>query len=244
MLSYKAHIQLFNLPFEAWSVSRVSAIVSGFGRFLRAEESSIHMHDLMGFKCAVAVNDLADIPEHLEITLGDVIVMVQVILERSAPFGGDDRGVPLAGGDPGEGGDQTDPLGRRIARRVPTLGAEVEECSNRAAIHSDPSWDSSEIRDCRRASSVVGRPARGPRDPDDAFLPRANDVRFPTTLCPLGTASDLASPAAAADLPCLGGNPLPVSRYFSNEAPVGGGPLLTKSLDGGMEVAEGGVDKS
>ncbi len=99
------------LPFECWSAKCVSAIVNSFGRFLKAADSSINMVDLVGFRCLIAVDNLAEIPESLSITLGDLLVSVFVILESTAPFGGDDRGTPFVGGDPNEGGDQSDPLG-------------------------------------------------------------------------------------------------------------------------------------
>lgn len=56
--------------------------------------------------------DPVDIPENLSLTMGDLIVSVEVQLESTAPFGGDDHGIPFAGGNPNKGGDQTDPLGQ------------------------------------------------------------------------------------------------------------------------------------
>ncbi len=152
-LTYKAGIKLNNLLFECWSTSKVSAIVSGFGRFLRADPNSINMVDLIGFCCLIAVDDLADIPDNLALTMGDIIVSVSVRIERTAPFGGDDRGTPFAGGDPGEGEDQTDPLGRPIARRVPTAGASLREVDSRDGLRpgNTDSWNSSEMRDRWRA---------------------------------------------------------------------------------------------
>ncbi len=107
---------MINLPFECWSESRVSALINGFGRYLRTDDGSRNLLDFNFFKCQVAVDDPADIPENLFITLGDFIVNVRVILVSTAPFGGDDRGIPFAGGDANEGGDQTDPMGRQLAR--------------------------------------------------------------------------------------------------------------------------------
>ncbi len=54
--------------------------------------------------------------------MGDFIVSVPVRIENTATFGGEDRGIPLAGGDPNEGEDQTDPEGRQLARRVFNAG--------------------------------------------------------------------------------------------------------------------------
>lgn len=57
------------------------------------------MLDLIGFRCQIAVDNLAEIPKNLAVTLGDQVLNVIVQFESSAPFGGDDRGVPFAGGD-------------------------------------------------------------------------------------------------------------------------------------------------
>ncbi len=104
-LSYKAWIRLYGLPYECWTEAGVSAIVNGFERYLRADEASASIHDLSGFCCQVGDDDIADIPETLAITLGDVTVSVTVHLESTVPYGGDDRGTPFAGGDHREGGD-------------------------------------------------------------------------------------------------------------------------------------------
>nr|CAD1842588.1 unnamed protein product [Ananas comosus var. bracteatus] len=89
-LTYKVWIRLVDLPFECWCEARVAAIVNSFGRYLRVDEKSINMLDLIGFRCQIAVDDLAEVPENLAITLGDLVVNVIVQLETSAPFGGDD----------------------------------------------------------------------------------------------------------------------------------------------------------
>lgn len=69
------------------------------------------MLDLIGFQCQIVIEDLADILKILSMTLNDVTVPVTVHLERIAPFSGDDRGIPFAGGYPNEGEDKTDPFG-------------------------------------------------------------------------------------------------------------------------------------
>lgn len=61
----EAWIKLVNLPFECWSEYRVSVIVNGFGRYLRCDDNSRNMLDLIGFKCQIAVEDISDIPENL-----------------------------------------------------------------------------------------------------------------------------------------------------------------------------------
>lgn len=155
-LSYKAWVKLINLPFECWSEYRVAAIVNGFGRYLRGDADSLNMRDLIGFRCQIAVDDLADIPESMLLTLGDITITVTIRLERSAPFGGDDRGTPFVGGDQIEGGDQTDPLGRRLARRVNTQGMDPRGNSSTegdATGHGD-TWNATELRDRRCRSGV------------------------------------------------------------------------------------------
>ncbi len=120
----------------------MAAIVNAFGRFLRADDATANLHDLGGFRCLVAVDDLADIPESLAILMAEIVVTVAVRLERSSPFGGDDRGTRFVGGDHREGGDQTDPEGRRLARRVPARGANGEG--------SDSSVGSPSVKMCPR----------------------------------------------------------------------------------------------
>ncbi len=146
-LSYKAWIKIISLPYECWTEPKVAAIVNGFGRFLRSDDPSSNMFDLTGYRCQIAVDDLSDIPESLVITFGDISITTPVRLESSAPFGGDDRGIPFAGGDEHEGGDQHDPLGRRLARRVATLGVHNGENDSRegAASGEGDTWNSSEI---------------------------------------------------------------------------------------------------
>lgn len=153
LITLKVWIRLVNLPFECWSESRVASIVNGFGRFLKADENSLNVFDLTSFRCQIAVEDPSDIPENLAITMGDLTVPVSVVLESStAPFGGDDRGIPFAGGDPDEGGDQTDPLGRRMARRVTNRGAPLGDRDSRDGVGPglDDTSVSSEVRDRRR----------------------------------------------------------------------------------------------
>ncbi len=162
-ITFKAWITIVNLPFECWSEARVAAIVSGFGRFLQADDATINFHDLAGFRYQVAVDELVDILDNLAISMGDIVVTVPVRLESTAPFGGDDRGVPFVGGGPEEGGDQTDPLGRRLARRI-AIREDTEGASDSregAAIGQDESWNSSEIRDRRRGYDVGGVARRG-----------------------------------------------------------------------------------
>ncbi len=160
-IAYKAWIKILNLPFECWTANRVSTIVSGFGRFLKADDSTSNLMDLAGYRCSVAVDDLAAIPEYLAISMGDHVIHAPVRIESTAPFGGDDRGIPFAGGDADEGGDQTDPQGRQLARRVFNLGLAGGDSDSREGNRSEqsPTWNSSEIRDRRRDFPLLRRTA-------------------------------------------------------------------------------------
>ncbi len=162
-LSYKAWIRLGNLPFECWTASRVSAMVCGFGRFLKADEQSIDMMDMFGFRCLIAVDALADVPEHLSVLMGDFVVSVPVRIESTAPFGGEDHGIPLAGGGPHEGADQTDPAERQLARRISFSGEDRGDSDSREGCRSRDSgtWNSSELRDRRREVFLGSRAGGG-----------------------------------------------------------------------------------
>ncbi len=161
-LEYKLWIKIVSLPFECWLASCVSAMVHGFGRFLRADTNSVNMVDLTGFRCLIAVDDPAEIPEHLSISMGDLIVSTAVRIESTVPFGGEHRGIPFAGGDASECGDQSDPQGRSLARRFPIPGAADGGEDSREGNRSGDniSWNSSEIKDRRRTVSGVWRAAR------------------------------------------------------------------------------------
>ncbi len=133
----------------------MSAVVNGFGRFLRADDCSRNLLDINFYKCQVAVEDPADVPKNLYLTMGDLLVHIPVVLVSTAPFGGDDHGIPFAGGDPNEGGGQTDPLGRQLARWTNlTVGLEDESVSGGRRASTD-SWNSSEIRDRWRLSTPL-----------------------------------------------------------------------------------------
>ncbi len=117
------------------------------------------------------------------------MVTVAVRLERTAPFGGDDRGTPFIGGDPHEGGDQSDPQGLRLARRI-AQGAAVGSSDTREgdAVGPDESRNFSEIRHRGRATQASGERARG----SDATVSRAAVGRAPRSPhCPLGVAPSL-----------------------------------------------------
>ncbi len=100
----------------------------------------------------VAVDDLADIPEHLFISMGDYNIFVSVRIESTTPFGGEDRGILFVRGDSNEGGDQMDPQGMNLARRVPVHGVDGGDDDTWEGNRSGQSntWNSYEIRDKRR----------------------------------------------------------------------------------------------
>lgn len=60
----------------------MGALISGFGKFLRADDFTTRMADLTGYRCLIAVNHLLDIPENLEITFGDISISVLIQLKR------------------------------------------------------------------------------------------------------------------------------------------------------------------
>ncbi len=97
-LAFKAWVTIVNLPYECWYEARVAAIVSYFRRYLLADDATANMRDLTGFRCQIAVDSPADIPESLAISLGEIIVTVNVRLEGTSPFGGDDHGTPFSEG--------------------------------------------------------------------------------------------------------------------------------------------------
>ncbi len=110
-LGHRVWIKLALLPFECWSEAGISSMD------LCGDEDSLNMLDLSGFRCLVAVDELADIPEFISVTLGDHSVPVAVQIESTSPFGGAVRSAPCAGGNPVEGVDREDLPGRRLARR-------------------------------------------------------------------------------------------------------------------------------
>ncbi len=115
-LTYKVWIKLVNLPYECWAENRVSAIINGFGRYLRTDESSRSLLDFNFFKCQVAVDDPADISENLFITMGDIIVNVRVILVTRHPSEG------MIGGSPSRVVTPTKTATKRTRRAGSSLG--------------------------------------------------------------------------------------------------------------------------
>ncbi len=80
---FSTWIQLRNVPFECWTPARVASMISGFGRFIRADDTSKNMNDLRAYRCRIAVDDIREIPQRLAIVLGDEIIDIIVHLESS-----------------------------------------------------------------------------------------------------------------------------------------------------------------
>ncbi len=202
----------------------MSALVNCFGLYLRADAASANMHDLAGFRCQVGVDDLADVPESLAISLGEIVVTVPVRLERSSPFEGDDRGTPFVGGDHREGGDQTDPLGRSLARRIPVRG---EGSDSRVGVVArlEESAGSSGTQGRRRA---FGGPLRCSDEPPSGATERP---LLGSPLCPSVTARPPPPTVPFSSRIAWGGEPLgiwlPVRACFQN--PLGVDQLLRET---------------
>nr|CAD1833442.1 unnamed protein product [Ananas comosus var. bracteatus] len=79
--SLRAWIRLINLPFECWTVARVAAMVSGFGRFVMADETTKAMTDLHAFRCQITLDSITDIPQNLAVVLGEELFSVMIHLE-------------------------------------------------------------------------------------------------------------------------------------------------------------------
>lgn len=79
---YKAWIRLINLPFEIWSVARVAALVSSFGRFIKADDVTKAMTDLRAFRCQIALDSIYNIPQNLSVIVDEELYPVMVHLER------------------------------------------------------------------------------------------------------------------------------------------------------------------
>nr|CAD1841007.1 unnamed protein product [Ananas comosus var. bracteatus] len=147
-LTYNVWIRLVCLPYECWSSRTVVALVTGFGRFIRADDFSNRMVDLTGYRCLVAVNFLSDIPENLEITVGDYSLSVLIQLERWGRRDYVDPRIP-----PNERTDQHDPGLRDHEsphRSAGSVRGRRSSAGGSSSSDAAASWNSSEIRDRRR----------------------------------------------------------------------------------------------
>ncbi len=164
MLRHRAWIKLALLPFECWFEAGVSSLVGSFGRYLCGDEDRLNILDLSSFRCQVAVDELAAIPEFISVSLGDHSFPVAVQIESSSPIGGVDRSAPCAGRDPVEGVDLADHLGRRLARRdsLPGGGTSPNEVQVDTG-NSSENFGIDGVNVCflaRRAAVLDGPPAQ------------------------------------------------------------------------------------
>nr|CAD1838796.1 unnamed protein product [Ananas comosus var. bracteatus] len=158
-LTYNLWIRLVCLPYECWSSRTVAALVGGFGCFIRADDYSIRMVDLTGYRCLIFVTHLSDIPENLEITLGDYSLSVLIQLERWGR-----RDVAIPGNPPNERMDQHDPL-----RRVATS---PDRSPRRILSHaSADSLQRLEVDTTKKGPAIIGR--RGATDRNSNFFDAA-----------------------------------------------------------------------
>ncbi len=143
---HTAWIQLRNLPFECWTSARVASMISGFGRFIKADDVSKSMADLRAYRCRIAVDDIREIPRSLYIVLGDEIFAVQVHLEsweRAQDGGGGVPPAPPPFGpnnalDDGAGPEQRGGVGEIAAQAGDGVGG-GEDVADEADHHSEVS---------------------------------------------------------------------------------------------------------
>lgn len=81
-VQYKAWIRLINLSFEIWSVARVAALVSSFGRFIKADNITKAMTDLRAFRCQITLDSIYNILQNLSVIVDEESFSVMVHLER------------------------------------------------------------------------------------------------------------------------------------------------------------------
>nr|CAD1841865.1 unnamed protein product [Ananas comosus var. bracteatus] len=117
-VQFKAWIRLLNLSFEIWSVARVAALISSFGRFIRADAATKAMTDLRAYRCQIALDSIYNIPQNLSVIVGEELFPVMVHLERweraeeggveappAPPRNDHDGAEAQVGGDLGGGGE-------------------------------------------------------------------------------------------------------------------------------------------
>ncbi len=112
---FAAWIQLRNLPFECWTVPRVASMTSGFGRFVRADDTSTNLSDLRAYRCRIVVDDITEIPRRLAVVMGEEVIDVHVHLESYERLrqGVADQPPPPAPNGPNGGADGVNRRGRR-----------------------------------------------------------------------------------------------------------------------------------
>uniref|UniRef100_A0A6V7QYA4 CCHC-type domain-containing protein n=1 Tax=Ananas comosus var. bracteatus TaxID=296719 RepID=A0A6V7QYA4_ANACO len=121
---YQAWIRLLNLPFEIWTVPRVASIVSGFGRFVKADRGTLAMTDLRAFRCQIVLDSLLDVPQICRSSVDEESHPVMVHLEsweRIEEGGGGDPPVPPQG-EPVQGRWRRAKLGSTIRLMARMIG--------------------------------------------------------------------------------------------------------------------------
>nr|CAD1832901.1 unnamed protein product [Ananas comosus var. bracteatus] len=138
-------LKLQCFPWNPWSHARVTQLT--YNVWIQLMISRSEWWISRGTRCLISVNYLSNIPENLEITVGDVSTSVLIQLER---WGRREFAAPE--NPPNERTDQHDPQqrGPDMHRRS---GGSVRGRRSSAAgsSSSDALWNSSEIRDRRRA---------------------------------------------------------------------------------------------
>nr|CAD1818029.1 unnamed protein product [Ananas comosus var. bracteatus] len=172
------------------------------GQFISADDFSVRMVDLSSYKCLIAVNHLSDIPENLEIIFGGSTISVLIQLQRWAHADGDDgRGHPH-----NERSDQHNPLERHPVVDRRSAGANRgRRSSDGDASDSDASWNSSEIRDHRRNSTLTG-----------SLVHSAPHVAPPPRKGPPAVISPVGGAAVGCHAPSSDSNFLPAGVSFSS----------------------------
>lgn len=83
---------------------RVAALVSGFGRFIKADGPTKSLTDLRAFRCQIALDSIHSIPQNLSVIIGEELFHVLVHLERWER--NDDGGVNAPPGPPRQDQDE------------------------------------------------------------------------------------------------------------------------------------------
>ncbi len=180
-LGFTAWIQLRNLPFECWTAARVASMVGGFGRFLRADETTKNMIDLRVYRCWIAVDNVGEIPRRLSIVVGDEVVDISIFLESSERIRGGNVDPPPQPPAPHPDAPNDSP------RRGPRRDGDGDARSIVGGVGEGPSaWGvepaAGLLSTCsvnrRTAARVSGPPTRAGRSPPSSWrnCPRASSA--------------------------------------------------------------------
>nr|CAD1824996.1 unnamed protein product [Ananas comosus var. bracteatus] len=98
----------------------MAALVGGFCRYIRADDFTVRIVDLFGYRCFVAVNHLHDISDNLEINFGDMSISVLIQRQPTHPHASEQRRAPERRCSPP---DDFDPSPPRRAPSAPSSSA-------------------------------------------------------------------------------------------------------------------------